>query len=181
MDGPAPAVVLRQADERDIEAVAALHAYSWRRHYRGAFADAFLDGDVFADRRDVWSSRLSAPEPSHDTVVAEQQGAIVGFVHTMLDDDPEWGALIDNLHVAHQTKGTGIGTLLMARSAEAVLDRARRRSLFLWVLEGNVAAQAFYDARGGRPVEREVSEPPGGGAVVGIRYVWPDPATLLIP
>ena len=23
-----------------------LHADSWRRHYRGAFSDAFLDGDV---------------------------------------------------------------------------------------------------------------------------------------
>ena len=51
----------------------------------------------------------------------------------------------------------------------------------LWVLEDNVAAQAFYDARGGRPADREVSEPPGGGSVVGIRYVWPDPATLLVP
>jgi hypothetical protein len=28
-----------------------LHADSWRRHYRGAYADAFLDGDVLADRR----------------------------------------------------------------------------------------------------------------------------------
>jgi ribosomal protein S18 acetylase RimI-like enzyme len=181
VDRPAPAIVLRPADERDVDAVAALHADSWRRHYRGAFADAFLDGDVLADRRDVWSARLGAPDPSHDTVVAEQQGTIVGLVHTILDDDPEWGALVDNLHVAHHAKGTGIGTQLMARSAEAVLDRADRPSLFLWVLEGNVAAQAFYAARGGRAVDQEVSEPPGGGAVVGIRYVWPDPATLLVP
>ncbi len=43
-------VVFRFADGRDIKAVAALHADSWRRHYRGAYPDAFLDGDVFADR-----------------------------------------------------------------------------------------------------------------------------------
>ena len=49
------------------------------------------------------------------------------------------------------------------------------------MLEGNAAAQAFYDARGGRLVGREVTDPPGGGGtVVGLRYVWPDPSVLLL-
>jgi ribosomal protein S18 acetylase RimI-like enzyme len=175
-------VDLRPATERDVEAVAALHADSWRRHYRGAFPDEYLDGDVFADRRAVWSQRLTAPDPADDTVVAVDGEAIVGFAHTILDDDPEWGALLDNLHVAHDLKGTGIGTRLMARSAAAVLDRGERPGLYLWVLEGNAAARAFYDARGGRRlVDREVTKPPGGGGtIVGLRYVWPDPSVLLV-
>jgi hypothetical protein len=54
-------------------------------------------------------------------------------------------------------------------------------SLYLWVLEGNTAAQAFYAARGGRLVERGITEPPGrGGRIVGLRYVWPDPSVLLV-
>lgn len=178
---PGAPVVVRPAEVRDVGAVAELHADSWRRHYRGAFADAYLDGDVVADRRAVWTRRLGAPEPTDVTLVADQGGSIVGFAHTILDDDPEWGALVDNLHVVHHAKGGGIGTQLMARSAEAVLARGRCPRLYLWVLEDNVAAQAFYRARGGRPADREVSEPPGGGSVVGIRYVWPDPATLLVP
>jgi ribosomal protein S18 acetylase RimI-like enzyme len=174
-------VDVRPATERDVEAIAALHADSWRRHYRGAFSDAYLDGDVFADRRSVWSQRLTAPDPAHDTVVAVDGEALVGFAHTILDDDPEWGALLDNLHVAHHLKGTGIGTRLMAASAAAVLARGRRASLYLWVLEGNAAAQAFYGARGGRLVDREVTQPPGGGVtIVGLRYVWPDPSVLLV-
>ena len=36
----------RFGDRRDANAIAALHADSWRRHYRGAYSDAFLDGDV---------------------------------------------------------------------------------------------------------------------------------------
>ena len=36
----------RSAEAGDAAAVAGLHADSWRRHYRGAFSDAFLDGDV---------------------------------------------------------------------------------------------------------------------------------------
>jgi len=60
----------RAAGPDDAEQVALLHADSWRRHYRGAYADSFLDGDVVADRRSVWSSRLLAPVNA-TTVVTE--------------------------------------------------------------------------------------------------------------
>jgi ribosomal protein S18 acetylase RimI-like enzyme len=169
----------RPATERDIEAIAALHANSWRRNYRGAYADRFLDGVVFQDRWAVWSQRLEALDRSHDTVVAEDGGVIVGFVHTVLDQDATCGSLLDNLHVAHQVKRRGVGTRLMARAASAVMDRGQRKSLYLLVLETNAAARAFYDARGGRCVGSEVSEPPGGGSIVGVRYVWSDPSVLL--
>jgi hypothetical protein len=36
----------RAAGAGDASAVAGLHGDSWRRHYRGAFSDAFLDRDV---------------------------------------------------------------------------------------------------------------------------------------
>ena len=51
----------REATEHDAGAIAALHADSWRRHYRGAYLDSYLDGDVVADRLEVWSSRLTPP------------------------------------------------------------------------------------------------------------------------
>src|SRR6266540_519017 len=172
-------VVFRFADGRDIKAVAALHADSWRRHYRGAYPDAFLDGDVFADRLAVWTDRLTRPNANQRTIVAERDGDLVGFAHTILNDDPKWGALLDNLHVRHDLKGQGIGTRLMAESAKAVMERTPSSGLYLWVLESNTAAQAFYAPRGGNCVGREVSEPPGGGSVIALRYVWPDPSTLL--
>lgn len=40
-------LVFRPARATDSEAIAVLHADSWRRHYRGAYSDAFLDGDVY--------------------------------------------------------------------------------------------------------------------------------------
>ncbi|HEY3095380.1 MAG TPA: hypothetical protein VGK05_00940 [Acidimicrobiia bacterium] len=51
--------------------------------------------------------------------------------------------------------------------------------LYLWVLEQNTAAQAFYEARGGRCVGRGVAQPPGGGAAAVLRYAWRDPGELL--
>jgi GNAT superfamily N-acetyltransferase len=173
-------VTYRHAIARDVEAIAALHADSWQRNYRGAYSDAFLDGDVVADRLSVWTNRFGRPATGdYCTILAEQDDTVVGLAHTIFDYDPEWGALLDNLHVRHDLKGLGIGTRLMAETARAVIDRRSRSGLYLWVLEGNKAAQAFYDARGGRCVGREASEPPGGGTVIGLRYVWPDPSVLI--
>jgi len=171
----------RDASKRDIEAIAALHADSWRRHYRGAYSDEFLDGDIFADRRAVWTDRLARPEltAKQCTILAECDAVLVGFAHTILDNDPTWGALLDNLHVRHDSKGCGIGTHLMAETARAVIDRTPWSGLFLWVLAQNEAAQAFYEVRGGTCAGREVSQAPGGGSVVGLRYVWPDPSVLI--
>src|SRR5205809_6551232 len=80
----------REATAKDVEAIAGLHADSWRRHYRGAYSDAFLDGDVITDRVAVWTDRLTQPQPEQCTIVADCDGAVIGFAHTLLDDDPTW-------------------------------------------------------------------------------------------
>jgi ribosomal protein S18 acetylase RimI-like enzyme len=178
-------VQYRAATVSDAPAVAALHAESWQRHYRGAYSDAFLDGDVGADRLRVWTSRLRRPDEDSFTVVAEYAGSLAGFVHTVLDGDPVWGALVDNLHVAHGLQRGGLGTRLMGEAAQAITERRPGAGLYLWVLAQNVAAQAFYDAKGGVCVERKLAQPPGGGpaqlngAPVKFRYAWSDPSVLL--
>jgi ribosomal protein S18 acetylase RimI-like enzyme len=168
----------RDATAADVDAIARLHAESWRRHYRGAYSDAFLDGDVFADRLAVWTERFELPHPNNVTIVAEHDGVIVGLAHTILEDDPEWGALLDNLHVTAGLKRSGIGSRLMSESARVVIERTPGSGLYLWVLENNSAAQAFYEALGGEYAGRKESEPPGGGMIVGLRYAWPDPSAL---
>lgn len=71
--------------------MASLHALSWRLHYRGAYSDEFLDGDVETDRLVVWTGRLEGPDDGRATILAEDDGALVGFVHVAFGDDPEWG------------------------------------------------------------------------------------------
>jgi hypothetical protein len=113
----------RSARHSDADAVAALHADSWRRHYRGAFSDAFLDADVVADRLVVWTERLADPDGHSETIVAEDRAVgIVGFVHTIFEADPQWGALLDNLHVVYGEKRRGVGTRLLAASAREALS-----------------------------------------------------------
>jgi len=172
-------VQYREATAADAETIARLHADSWRRNYRGAFSDAFLDGDVLEDRLTVWADRLASADSGRRTIVADHDGTVVGFAHSVFDDHPTWGALLDNLHVAHAVKRAGIGRRLLGHTAAAVLDRTPSTGLYLWVLEQNTPAQAFYDALGGTSVERGLSHPPGGGSAARLRYVWPDPSVVL--
>jgi ribosomal protein S18 acetylase RimI-like enzyme len=178
------APTFRAATPADAEAIAALHADSWRRHYRGAYSDAFLDGDVLADRLAVWSQRLGEPDPRRVTIVAEK-GGVIGFANTFLNEDPAWGALLDNLHVASAQMRRGVGRRLLALTAEAVIERADGAGLYLWVLEQNVAARAFYEACGATRVGREPVTPPSGiegrlnGSPAKLRYAWREPSVLL--
>jgi GNAT superfamily N-acetyltransferase len=163
--------------------VAALHADSWRRHYRGAYSDSFLDGDVLGDRRRVWSSRL-AESAGTATIVAEDEGSLVGFVHVVHDQDERWGSLVDNLHVVNARRRGGIGTRLLRRAARSVLDDASGPGMYLWVLERNADAQRFYEAHGAVCGEKVLVSPPGGdparlnGSPAKLRMAWADVADL---
>ena len=173
---------LRPATPDDIEAIAALHVANWRLHYAGALSDAYLRDDAPANRLERWTTRLAAgPVPGADTTVAiDDFGALIGFVHTIFDEDPADGSLLDNLHVTHAHARAGIGTQLMAASARAVLDhRGATAGLYLEVLEQNVNAQRFYAARGGSNVGAHTWHAPDGNDVAVFRYVWPDPSLLL--
>jgi ribosomal protein S18 acetylase RimI-like enzyme len=170
-----------EATDRDADSIGLLHADSWRRHYRGAYLDSYLDGDVATDRQEVWQGRLAGSTEGQFTVVARHEDDVVGFAHTVLDEDPDWGSLLENLHVRNDMKRSGIGSRLLAETAKRLIPLRPATSLHLWVLDQNVAAQAFYKARGGVRIETQRRGPfPGGGHALGHRYHWADPRRLLV-
>nr|WP_308129146.1 GNAT family N-acetyltransferase [Actinoplanes polyasparticus] len=182
-----PTLVRRPYRTGDLQPrIAALHADSWRRHYRGAYADTYLDGDLLGERTAVWSARLAAPDGTA-TIIAERAGRLTGFVHVMLDADPRWGSLVDNLHVDHSEHRAGIGAELMAYAARAVLAHGSSPALHLWVLEQNIRAQKFHLACGGAQVETgTVSAPRGNPTLLNgtprkYRMAWPDATGLVSP
>ena len=171
---------MRAATVDDVTSIASLHADSWRRSYRGIYSNAYLDDDVDAERLAAWTERFARPRPDQRTVLAEDDGELVGFVHTLLDDDPTWGALLDNLHVRAEWQRRSLGSVLVAASAHAVVEERPGRGLYLWVLERNARARAFYVARGGAEVERAEETAPDGTTTTCLRVAWPDP-TAAIP
>jgi ribosomal protein S18 acetylase RimI-like enzyme len=181
MPDQALVVQYRDAAKRDADFIAALHAESWRRHYRGAYLDTYLDGDVITERQHLWRGRLTELRTDQFTVIAHRGDEMVGFAHTILDEDPEWGSLLENLHIASALKRNGIGSNLLSETAQRLLRLRPAGSLHLWVLDQNTAAQAFYGARGGSRVETQLRGPfPGGGRALGHCYHWPDPDRLVV-
>lgn len=79
-------------------------------------------------------------------IVAENEGKVAGFACSYGESDPEWGALLDNLHVDPDQHRHGIGRQLVIETMKWSAISYPGRGLFLWVLEKNARAQAFYES-----------------------------------
>lgn len=165
----------------DADAVAALHVASWRGAYRGVFTDDYLDHQADAERREAWRIRLNAPDPGADWgfVAQDASGRLLGFAWVMPDHDPTWGDYVDNLHVAPDLKGGGIGRRLMQAVAQRLLDGGSTRPLYLWVLDANTAARGFYERLGAEVRDLQLSDPLAGQQHPVWRCVWRAPQRLL--
>ena len=182
MTVPAPgATALRRATAADAEAVAALHVASWRSAYRGLLADAYLDGAIAPERHAFWARRLSGGDGS-ETILACSGAAILGFGCFVLDADPLWGTLVDNLHADPARRGHGIGRRLLAgiarQACAAEAGPAAARPVHLFCLAGNAPARGFYERLGGGIVERLEADEPDGRRHAVVRYAWDAPAAL---
>ena len=168
----------RSARPSDADAIALLHTRSWRESYRGSFSDAFLDDELPDERIRVWRARLGEPAPNQLVRLAYDGASLVGFVCTYAAHDPEWGSLIDNLHVAREAKRGGVGTSLMRQAGAWLETRDPHSGVYLFVLEVNAPARHFYERLGGRNAGVSTMETHGGAIVRSCRYVWRNAAAL---
>jgi ribosomal protein S18 acetylase RimI-like enzyme len=175
-----PDLGFRHATEDDVPAIARLHAQSWRDNYRGVYSDVFLDGEALADRLAAWGGRLTGSDPTRFTIVAEFNGAAVGFAYTILAEDPVLGAVLQNLHVTTTMQRQGVGSGLVAEVARTVVDRSPASGLHVWVRDQNGPATAFYEALGGTPAGRRLGGPfADGGRAPVLCFAWPSASTLV--
>ena len=176
-----PVIEYRQAQLRDAEAVALLHARSWRENYRGAFTDAFLDGDLPGERLRVWHERLGDPPGNQFVQLAVDGDHLGGFVCAYGGHDPEWGSFIDNIHVARAAKRSGIGSSLLRQAGVWLSLHYPGLAIYLWVLEVNSSARRFYERLGAYDAGVSTMETHGGAIVRSCRYTWSNPGLLSAP
>ena len=168
-------MTIRLADPSDAAAIARLHATSWQTAYRGILRDDFLAGPVLSNRRELWDARFSGPPAADQIVLIDDcAGEIQGFACAFLDADPDWGTLLDNLHVIPNLKGKGRGRRLLSEIARWVLQRGSASRLHLWAYEQNLGARRFYERLGGEITARVTEPAPDGSEVNAVRYCWSD-------
>jgi GNAT superfamily N-acetyltransferase len=173
------AIGLTQGTLRDCQDIAALHTESWRSAYPGILSASYLDAPIVAEREAHWRNlMLSAGCERRRIFLVRDRGALVGFACVLLDEEPVWGARLDNIHVKPAYKGRGLGRLLFVSAAGWVSKCEPRWPMHLFVFEENHGARRFYEAHGGRVVEQCAQETPAGVLVPSLRFLWEKPGTI---
>ena len=169
---------LRPAEFPDHIAIAKLHAESWRLNYRGIYTNSFLDNEVEQNRSDTWRKRLESPVPNQYVTVAMINETLAGFSCILLNEDPVFGSLLDNLHVSPDLQNSGIGKLLMNDCVKTILDKALDNKMYLWVYEANKNARAFYERLAGSCLEITEKINEDGTRSGTCRYYWNDVSVI---
>lgn len=165
---------LRPATTEDYKPIAVLHAVNWQHTYRGILSNQYLDDEVTEERIKFWKERLEQPAANQITTVAMMNDTIVGFSCLILNDDAQYGTLLDNLHVSVNQQKNGVGKLLMQDGAKIILAKASNHKMYLWVFETNVNARMFYERIGGICKETVIHNNNDGTKANTCRYVWED-------
>lgn len=160
----------RRATGEDALAVAEVHLGAWRVAYRGVIPDEYLDALDVEARASRYTFDATGPDDLA-TWIALDNGAVVGFVTIgpCGDDDATGAGEIFALYVAPARWRSGIGARLMAGGGERLRERGFVDAV-LWVLERNLQARAFYEARGWRADGAAKTIDFGAETLVEIRY-----------
>jgi len=140
---------VRDATPDDAPAIAAIKVAGWRAAYRGLLPDsalAALDVDRLTGE---WRSALTSLASPGGCLVAELDGAVVGYVVFGAYRWPELPGAgeVYALYVDPTHWGGGAGRALMEAAAQR-LAAAGLTEQALWVLETNQAGRRFYEALG---------------------------------
>nr|WP_295110751.1 GNAT family N-acetyltransferase [uncultured Caulobacter sp.] len=169
-----------ETSRNDADAIADLHTRSRQIAYRGLYGDAFLEHELFDVSRATWRARFETFDPATDLILAAREGAEpVALAYASFRINPQVGCLLDNLHVAPERKGGGLGTRLLAATARWLIEDHAGAPLYLEVYAANAAAIAFYRRKGGALDTVYQETVPGGGEVEVLRFRWTNPAVLL--
>jgi len=170
-------LVIRDAVADDVEGIARVHVQAWRETYRDILSPEALAALSVAERAQMWQGAFRHPDPRAKLLVAEEDGAIVGFacggpIHEsgLLGTQAEVFAI----YLLDGVKGRGLGRRLMA----GVFDHLANHgigSVGLWVLKENEPARRFYERQGGQ-AGPEQSLDIKGQRVMEIAYRFERPA-----
>ncbi len=125
--------MIRKAEKKDLSRIAEILVFVKRMKYRSIFHD---DGYSFGNLQVISvAEEYSAPSILDNIWVYEEKGIVKGLIHI---EDKE----IVELYVDYFFQGQGIGSKLIEFAIK------EHDVEFLWTLEKNQDAIAFYEAHG---------------------------------
>lgn len=142
-------MIIRRAAVGDAHGIAEVHVRSWQTAYRGLMPQAVLDALSVEQREEGWRSILADPARAEGTLIAERDGRVLGWAGfgTARDEDPVGTGELWGIYALPEEWSSGVGHALIA-AVERELADAGHSIAYLWVLDGNERASAFYERHG---------------------------------
>ncbi|MBI3747084.1 MAG: GNAT family N-acetyltransferase [Chloroflexi bacterium] len=139
---------IRQATLGDAARIAEIRVTAWRATYTGIVPESILDALDVA-RNAAWLTRRLEDPGTTATLVAEEGGAVVGYVLLSPAHDPDADGLgeVEAIYLDPSATGRGLGRALLG-AAIARLVEAGHPAVVLWVLTDNGPARRFYEREG---------------------------------
>ncbi|MFJ6532714.1 GNAT family N-acetyltransferase [Microbacterium sp. NPDC091662] len=141
---------IRDARTEDADDIARVHVRSWQVAYRGLIDQDVLDGLSIDERAASWRRNVAEPLPtSLGTLVAVRDDRIVGWASLGSGRDPDGLAdgEVYGIYADPSAWSTGAGHALLGAAEERIAEAGHDRA-YLWVLDGNARADAFYARHG---------------------------------
>lgn len=135
---------VREAVAADAPRLGRVHAQGWQEAYPGLISADALAAATPEHRVARWETILAQPPGATVNLVGVDADDVImgmGTAGPSRDDDAPTEHELWSLYVLAATYGSGLADLLMER---LIGDDAA----YLWVLEGNERAQAFYRRHG---------------------------------
>lgn len=131
------------APQDDRMAVSHIYEASWKATYRGIVPQSYLDGIPAGQ----WAAGLDSGDMRH--VLLVDRGALIGASGFCGSRSPQFGGFgeIVSLYLLPERVGTGCGRRLLTFVLKELAELGYTDA-FLWVLEENRAARAFYQKAG---------------------------------
>lgn len=136
---------LRPLVPGDAEKLATLHVAIWRDTYAGLMPQEKLDQLDPAQSAQKWRAVLTSDSPPRVLGAFDRRsGHLVGWicVGEARDDDAPAPVELQVLNIDKHHQGTGLAQELLRR------ELPDREAAYLWVVDGNMRAQAFYRKHG---------------------------------
>jgi GNAT superfamily N-acetyltransferase len=136
---------VRVATVADAEGISRVQERGWQRAYRHVFPVDELDrgGFIYPQR---WRERIAAPPNGWTTLVAVEDGEVIGFSAVGPSRDEVGVGELYAIYVDPAHWSTGAGRALIERAEQRLA--AEFAEATLWVLEDNPRARAFYERCG---------------------------------
>ena len=149
-------ITLRDADQRDRDAIVAVFLECWQVSYAAVMPAALVRTMTSTDATELWLRAIADAAPG-EIVLAESSAKIVGIAR--------WSASgwVHSLYVSPRVQGSGVGALLL-REVTRRIAGCGVTTAHLWVFRDNAPAVAFYRGQGWQPdgttrIEERFGEP----------------------